>query len=331
VYYYRKRDGRRGARPSEHTCTIEGMFISNEVVVQQIRVILSQEFCCYGYQVITVELKELQYVINHKKVYRLMNENNLLLGKVIRTSGKRAFVKHRKISARYPMEFLCLDIKYIWIDGEKRNYFLLTVLDIYSRLIVEQLFQRSIRKIDVINVFRKIHRRYGIKGVTIRNDNGSQFIANDVKQFLRSAEANQEFTHIATPEENGYIEAFHSIVQREVVDRFDFRGAYEARLTFEAHKSWYNGRRKHGQLGNKTPQQIWEHYHRNFEKSGQAESGNAGEQPARNNLMNEEVPEGVCNAPSFPKNIFVPMPQKTQIHKTNNLNHLRKTVQLIGG
>ena len=260
-----------------------------------------------------------------------MNENNLLLGKVIRTSGKREFVKHRKIIAHYPMEFLCLDIKYIWIEGEKRNYFLLTVLDIYSRMIVEQLFQRNIRKIDVINVFRKIHRRYGIKGVTIRNDNGSQFIANDVKQFLRSAEANQEFTHIATPEENGYIEAFHSIVQREVVDRFDFQGAYEARLTFEAHKSWYNSRRKHGQLANKTPQQVWEHYCRNFEKSGQAESGNAGEQPARNNLMNGEVGEETSNAPSLPENIFVPMPQKTQTYQPDNLNHLEKTVQLIGG
>ena len=36
----------------------------------------------------------------------------------------------------------------------------------------------------------------------VRNDNGSQFIANDVKQFLSSAEAKQEFTHIATPQEN---------------------------------------------------------------------------------------------------------------------------------
>jgi len=58
-----------------------------------------------------------------------MDENNLLLDKVIRTSGKREFVKHRKIQARYPMEFLCLDIKYIWVEGEKRNYFLLTILE----------------------------------------------------------------------------------------------------------------------------------------------------------------------------------------------------------
>lgn len=50
-----------------------------------------------------------------------MDENNLLLGKVIPTSGKRKFVEHRKIQAIYPMEYLCLDIKYIWVSGEKRN------------------------------------------------------------------------------------------------------------------------------------------------------------------------------------------------------------------
>lgn len=131
-----------------------------------------------------------------------MDEHNLLLGKVIRTSGKRKFVQHRKINASYPMEYLCLDIKYVYVHGEKRNFFLLTIIDVFSRKIVDQIFQKSIKQIDVINAFRRINNEYGIKGVTIRNDNGSQFIANNVKQYLSRAEANQEFTHIATPEEN---------------------------------------------------------------------------------------------------------------------------------
>lgn len=60
-----------------------------------------------------------------------MKEQNLLLGKVISTSGKRQFVKHRKIEAIRPMEYLCLDIKYVWVAGESRNYYLLTVLDVF--------------------------------------------------------------------------------------------------------------------------------------------------------------------------------------------------------
>ena len=299
VYYYKPREGKRGAKVSTHTIKRDGTVVPNSSVIEDIRASLSREFCCYGYQNITSDLRDFGYIINPKKVYRLMDENNLLLGKVIRTSGKREFVKHRKIEARYPMEFICLDIKYVWVAGDKRNFYLLSIEDVYSRKILEQLFQHSIRKMDVINLFRSINNTFGIKGVTVRNDNGSQFIANDVKQYLRCAEAKQEFTHIATPEENSYIEAFHSIVQREVIDRFEFTGYYDGKTTFAAHKGWYNNVRKHGQLGRITPAQKWEDYFKqksiettNFDLSDQAEAGNAGEQPARNNLTDEDVLEG---------------------------------------
>ena len=258
-FYYKSSDGKRGAKPSVCTFRQDGTLVDDTKVIDQIKGILSQEFCCYGYHNVTDELREMGYIINHKKVYRLMKEQNLLLGKVISTSGKRQFVKHRKIEATRPMEYLCLDIKYVWVAGESRNYYLLTVLDVFTRIAIEQIFQKSIRKMDVINIFRRINSAFGIKGVTVRNDNGSQFIANDVKQFLRTAEANQEFTHIATPEENAYIEAFHSIVQREVIDRFEFQGFYEAKLTLQAHRDWYNNRRRHAALGT-IPVKKWNGY-----------------------------------------------------------------------
>lgn len=258
-FYYKSSDGKRGAKPSVCTFRQDGPRVDDTLVIEEIKGILSQEFCCYGYHNVTDELRDMGYIINHKKVYRLMKEQNLLLGKVISTSGKRQFVKHRKIEATRPMEYLCLDIKYVWVAGESRNYFLLTVLDVFTRIAIEQIFQKSIRKMDVINIFRRINSAFGIKGVTVRNDNGSQFIANDVKQFLRTAEANQEFTHIATPEENAYIEAFHSIVQREVIDRFEFQGFYEAKLTLQAHRDWYNNRRRHASLGT-VPVKKWNGY-----------------------------------------------------------------------
>lgn len=331
-YYYQPSGGKRGAKASTHTLKTDGSKICNETVIEDIKVALKREFCCYGYHNITSDLRDMRYIINHKKVYRLMNENNLLLGKVIRTSGKREFVKHRKIAAAYPMEFICLDIKYIYIHGEKRNYFLLTVLDVFTRKAIAQILQRSIRKIDVINIFRSINQQYGIKGVTVRNDNGSQFIANDVKQFLASSEAKQEFTHIATPQENSYIEAFHSIVQTEVVERFEFAGYYEAKQVFAKHLHWYNNERKHGQLGRITPQQKWnQHQNTIFATSDQAEAGNAGEQPVRNNLMNgNDMEQKVyyTNAPSSNKSFLFQMPQKTQSEKEEiDLNSLDGVIQ----
>ncbi len=66
-----------------------------------------------------------------------MKENNLLLGKVIQTTGKREFAQFRRIQATKPLEYLCWDIKYIWVQGEGRNYYLLSVMDVYSRRILD--------------------------------------------------------------------------------------------------------------------------------------------------------------------------------------------------
>lgn len=335
-YYYKPSSGQRGFKPSEQTATLTGELVSNTVVIDQIRAILSGEFVCYGYQKVAKQLKRENFIINHKKVYRLMDENRLLLGKKIKTTGKRQWVKHRKIQSVKPMEYLCLDIKYLWIDGEKRFYYLLTILDVYSRKVLQWVLQKSIRKIDVINLFRTIHLEHGIKGVNIRNDNGSQFIAHDVRQFLRAAEANQEFTHIATPEENAYIEAYHSIIDTEVVKRFEFAGYYDAKLTIAAFVDFYNNRRIHSGIDYKTPQQVWNEYeaeNANFNLSAEAEAGNAGGQPVRNTLTNGDNPEGADNAaPSNIKLSLFQMPQENSfLNNQKNLNFFDKSVQTIGG
>lgn len=338
-FYYKPSDGRRGNMPSFQTFMMDGRTVPNSDVVDRIRAILSGEFICYGYQKVTIQLKLEFFIINHKKVYRLMDENSLLLGKKIKTNGKRQWVKQRKIIAIKPMEYLCLDIKYLWIHGENRFYFLLTILDVYTRKALNWILQKSIRKIDVIQMFRKINLEYGIKGVNVRNDNGSQFIAHDVRQFLRAAEANQEFTHVATPEENAYIEAFHSILETEVVQRFELESYYEAKLTIGAYMDFYNNRRLHGGIGYMTPQQKWDEYemqkNTTFKTSGEAEPGNAGEQPVRNNLIGEDDMEGdQITTPSYSNlnTSLLEMPQKTQKNNPDlNLNFLGKSVQFNGG
>lgn len=94
---------------------------------------------------------------------------------------------------------------------------------------------------------------YKIENITIRNVNGSQSIAGVVRQFLIEKGINQEFTHVATLEENAYIEALHSNVQREVVERFEFESIYNALMIFNRYYEWYNNQWKHGALGRKSP------------------------------------------------------------------------------
>lgn len=103
VSYYLPKSGVRGAKPSQMTRKKDGTWVSNDEVVDRIRQLLNTEFNAFGYEYTSHELKK-DYIINKKKrgrpaVYRLMNENGLLLGKVIRPTGKREFVKFRRIEA----------------------------------------------------------------------------------------------------------------------------------------------------------------------------------------------------------------------------------------
>ena len=257
-YYYTPGEKPVGRKPSTHTMRHDGMLVSNETVVAEIKQKLGVEFMdSYGYEYMCVELQK-QFVINHKKVYRLMNENNLLLSKAIKCAGARQFARVRTIESTYAMEYLSMDIKYVWTEGEKRNHYLLTIIDVFSKRVVESVLKKSIRKHDVIQMLKRIDLRNGIKGVTIRNDNGPQFIANLVKNFLRTAEVRQEFSHPATPEDNSYIEAFHSILQRMVIDKYEFESYYEASCTIERFIAFYNNDRPHRSIGYITPEQKWQ-------------------------------------------------------------------------
>lgn len=260
-FYYRIQAGRRGRKPSTHTLLNDGTVISNESVVIAIRFILAEEFVCFGYDKMTDDLRDNNFIINPKKTYRLMRESRLLCGAVIKTAGnKRRFVQWRVQQAGKPMEQLCMDIKYVHIHGQKRNALLLTVLDVFTRSIIGQVLWWRIRKENVIWLLHQILQQHPVKGITLRNDNGSQFIAHAVRDYLQEKEVVQEFIHVSTPQENSFIEAYHSIIDRELLQPRQFATIEETIDTFNRWRQYYNNRRKHGSLGNKTPAYIWGRY-----------------------------------------------------------------------
>ena len=101
---------------------------------------------------------------------------------------------------------------------------------------------------------------YRIEGMPLRNDNGSQFIATAVKEYLKEKGIFQEFSHAATPEDNAYIEALHSNLQRKAIDRFEFESPYHAQMIIDRYYKWYNEKRRHGSLNGKTQNFIWDQY-----------------------------------------------------------------------
>jgi len=260
-FYYKPSGKRKGIKPSTHTVNTDGELLENAVVVSDIEKTLHQEFCCYGYRNMSCELKEIGWIINHKKVYRLMKENHLLYGGRIRPKPfKRDFIRFRSLEPERPLQYLSMDIKYVHIHGWRRNVFLLTVMDIYSRKVLIHMLRQSIRKGDVLVILSLMLLEYKAEGMSIRNDNGSQFIASAVRAFLKEKGIYQEFSHVATPQDNAYIEALHSNLQREVIDRFEFDSIYHAQMIIERYYEWYNQKRKHGSLRRKTPNSVYNRY-----------------------------------------------------------------------
>jgi len=260
-FYYKRSGRKRGVRPSTHSMNQDGELFENTVVVKDIELTLQQEFCCYGYRNMTGELKEMGWIINHKKVYRLMKEHKLLFGGRIRPEPfKRNFIRFRTPGAERPLQYLSMDIKYVHIHGWRRNVYLLTVIDIYSRKVLIHMLKASIKKGDVLVMLSLLLLDYKAEGMTLRNDNGSQFIAGAVRSFLKEKGILQEFSHVATPEDNAYIEALHSNLQREVIDRFEFDSIYHAQMIIDRYYKWYNEKRRHGSLNGKTPQSVWNQY-----------------------------------------------------------------------
>lgn len=261
TFYYRVVIGRKGRKPEEYVMHRSGKLFSEQTVIEEIKHLLSQEFVNYGYIKVSRYLKDKGYIINKKRVCRIMKENRLLLNMRIRASGKREFVKERGMRAERPFEKLQMDIKYIYVRGERRNVYLLSLMDIFTRKVLGYRVSGSMRKEAVINLVDELILNTAIpREVTIRTDNGSQFIAHKLRDYLKGIEIMQEFTHVSSPRENGYIESLHSILEEEVIEKFEFESLDHLRGILDKYFRFYNEERNHSGIEYRSPERFLREY-----------------------------------------------------------------------
>lgn len=258
--YYKPKFGKKGRKPSVTTTKTDGTTISNiEVINMLIRDVYGQqEFNRYGYILSTEELREMGLIINPKKVYRLMDESGLLLERLKRGHSDRHWVKWRKIKDPSPLDYICMDIKYVYIQGEKRNAFLLAIIDVCTRYVLGWSLRYTMKHPHVIMCLDGVMSNYPTKEIILRTDNGSQFIAHGLRKYLQNKPVMHEFTHVATPEENAYVESLFSNVEREVIKPYEFESYFDARDVFERYFQWYNTKRKHHGIGRMSPLKYWQ-------------------------------------------------------------------------
>jgi len=250
-YYYKPTGNKPGKRPSTITLKKNGDKVDNDKVVSDIKNIIKPDFIDYGYDKVTAQLKKMSYIINRKKVYRLMKENHLLNPKKMSRKLSKNYVKFSQPYPSQPFEVLEIDIKYIYIAGDKRNAFLITIIDVFTRKALVWNLDYSMKSHIVISLIDKLILKYlqprdllnkNIK-VTIRSDNGSQFIAKLVRNHLKENLIYHEFIKPATPQQNAYIESFHSIVEKLVCKKFEFENLNHAIDVFANFFNTYNKKR----------------------------------------------------------------------------------------
>ena len=132
---------------------------------------------------------------------------------------------------------------------------MLTMLAEYTRQCLAIRVERQLTADQVLTTLWQAMVQYGIPAY-IRSDNGSEFIANKVQQWLKENGIKTIYIDPGSPWQNGYIESFHSRFRDECLDREFLLNLREARVVIEDWRQHYNQIRPHGGLGYKSPENF---------------------------------------------------------------------------
>jgi putative transposase len=176
-------------------------------------------------------------------VYRVLKSAGRLDRKNAKASQKGNGFKH-PLKAHQHWH---VDISYINAGGT--FFYLITVLDGYSRYIVHHELRESMTELDVEIVCQAALEKHPTVKPRIISDNGPQFIANDFKAFVRHS----GMTHVRTspyyPQSNGKLERWHGSLKTESIRPNCPRNAEEAAKFIEDYVRHYNEVRLHSAIG----------------------------------------------------------------------------------
>jgi len=138
---------------------------------------------------------------------------------------------------------------------EGRQLRLLVIIDEYTRECLTIEVERSFKASDLMRTLRRLFRRRGMPE-HIRSDNGPEFIANVLKEWLCKSGIKTLYIEPGSPWENAYCESFNSRLRDELLNREIFTTVREAKYVINQYVEEYNQRRPHSSLGYQTPAEF---------------------------------------------------------------------------
>jgi len=214
---------------------------------------LASQYGRYGYRRVTALLRNEGWLVNHKRVERIWRQEGLKVpgkqpkrGRLWLNDGScvRLRAEHRDHVWSYDF------VHDRTADG--RPIRILTLIDEYTR---ECLSLSVARKLNSHNVLDELSCLFLTRGIPkhIRSDNGPEFTAKAVREWLELVGVNTLFIEPGSPWENGYIESFNGKLRDELLNGEIFTTLFEAKVLIEDWRQHYNQIRPHSSLGYRPP------------------------------------------------------------------------------
>ena len=225
---------------------------------------IALEFPCYGRPRVTAELRRRGWVVNHKRVGRIMREDNLLClrrRKFVATTDSNHNLRVYPNLAK-DMELTGLDqlwradITYIRLETE--FVYLAVVLDAYSRRVIGWALDRTLEDDLAIAALKMALRsRTPAEGLTHHSDRGVQYASHDYTGLLKEHGVRISMSRRGNPYDNAACESFMKTLKYEEVYRQEYRDLADARASIARFiDKIYNGKRLHSALGYLPPAEF---------------------------------------------------------------------------
>jgi transposase InsO family protein len=218
----------------------------------------------YGYRRVSAELRRRGFAVNHKRVARMMREDNLLaIGRrkyVLTTDSRHCLKVYVNLAARMRLtainQLWIADITYIRLEGE--FVYVAVVLDRYSRRVVGWALDRSLAaRLAVTALQRAIESRRPGPGLVHHSDRGIQYASRDYVEILKSHDITPSMSRAANPYDNAACESFMKTLKYEEIHCRQYQTMEELSSNIEDFiDRYYNRERLHSALGYRSPAEF---------------------------------------------------------------------------
>jgi putative transposase len=218
---------------------------------------IALEFPSYGWPRMTEELKRRGWAVNHKRVYRLMREDNLLCLRkrkfVITTDSDHGLPVYPNLAREMVLmgldQLWVADLTYIRLLTE--FVYLAVILDAFSRREIGWALERTLEDTLTLGALRMaLQRRRPAPGLVHHSDRGVQYASRDYTDLLREYGIEISMSRRGNPYDNATCESFLKTLKYEEVYRQEYRDLAEARASIERFlEKVYNEKRLHSALG----------------------------------------------------------------------------------